>query len=124
MNWTRGLFRLWILFSALWIVAVAVLALSQISLTKDVYRKADAEEIRKCIEREGLGLAWCEKYGGINDLKLRQTKKTTPELIYSAGPYIINALGVPVVMLLFCRWVFFPIGRWIVFGFREDRVDR
>ena len=116
LNWIRGLFRLWVLLSVLWIIGISVLALSQISLYRKISRYMNPDEIKICAKSNGLSN--CE--GPFhNFMTTHWDIVPVPDSMFTARWYIIAALGVPIGALLLA-----PVGRWIVAGFRGDRTNR
>ena len=109
MNWKRGLFRLWVLLSVLWIAAVVALGLAKPDSGWEVMRYCrplTTEEIKDCDEKHG-GAAWC-----------KQSLCWEPSLTeraydraYDLRWYAATAIGVPLAILLFAL-----AGRWVVGG--------
>jgi hypothetical protein len=109
MNWSRGLFRFWVMLSVLWIVAVVItVALSNKTLIEWIYQRQNTEAVVNCVRVAQAG-------GSTGEFcKSAFSTGGVPVLTDEAYRYGVAALGVPIVVLLLGFG-----GRWVLTGFRE-----
>ena len=106
LNWTRGLFRLWVLLSVLWIVGVTALAWSDPWRVTAYGRAPTAEEVKGCNEKTPG--PWCKDWF--------VWEPTVQERAFHLRWYGAAAFGVPFVVLLLG-----VSGRWVLAGFKSQR---
>jgi hypothetical protein len=106
LNWTRGLFRLWVLLSVLWIAGVAALASRDPWLVTSYTRAPTAEEIKDCNDKTPG--PWCKDSF--------VAEPTALERAYEIRWYGVGAFGAPIAVLLFGL-----AGRWVLAGFKRQR---
>jgi hypothetical protein len=140
MNWTKGLFRLWILLSGVWIAVF--LSISAIkwdepppkieSYYPPIFRKLTQNEFLNCmsvlnnIDRCSKQFEYCEEDGEKNFETMRDRLRTVyctkliPLPWYRAERIIFAGIAIlsPLLVLLFGA-----LARWVVLGFRYNKLS-
>lgn len=109
MNWKRGLFRVWLVLSIVWVVGATAWCINFASTPRDVWRDPTPQEIEICVamaEAQGLRGTRCDDR--FSERKLPPLN--APNLTGYAFAIFIPPLGV---------WVVALITAWIGRGFRR-----
>jgi hypothetical protein len=117
VNWTRGLFRLWLVLSIFWIAGAVTLAWIDQKLAFPE-RNPTKEEIKKCNEQQYVG----NYMDGIYSCQRRYATYfnedvSFQEMVFSVnGVYLLVVFGAPVAILSLG-----VMGVWILAGFKNER---
>lgn len=140
MNWRRGLFRLWITLSCVWVIAVGSITLSSDyqQFRNDPWREFAQHDREACGKLPKLPEGyhcdpavanrslcekiepgpWCEFWPETTDDRVSDViKRRENILLGKIVGHLVFILGVPLMVLALSA-----VGRWVVRGFRSGSV--